>query len=263
MRKGDETFEEAARARVAGEIGDNEFLRRTWQVWVGVTGRLWRRWRRKLPTDIGPDDVQQALMLLALEFVAKCDPARLTEGGSYGGYIVWCATRRTQRQIHKWRNAKLAGDESKNPGRFERCFASLSTREDERREDFVARVAGESADPVERIETERAFREHLAGSETVREALVLLALQRAEGSVDGAAEAIWASYPARVECGARSARHARALVREVVGALTEAPAPPEPVVPPDDFFAAPFEPRQLWERALEARRNESAATLAA
>jgi len=247
MRKGDETFEDAARARVAGEIDDNEFLRRTMRTWQMVTARLWRRWRRKLPMDVGPEDVQQALMLLAIQYVKKCNPKRVTERGSYGGYIVWCATRRAQRQIHKWRNAKLSGNEAKNPGRFERCFSSLARKDDERRGDFESRLPGESVDPVERIATERAFAAYLAGSETVREALVLLALQRAEGSVDGAAEQIWCSYAARVECGAGDLRQARRIVRDVVVGLTgEDDATP---YPPDELFEM-VEPEPLWVRAL-------------
>jgi hypothetical protein len=249
MRAGDETFEAAARARVAGEIDDDEFLRRTWRTWVVVTGRLWRRWRRKLPVDVGPDDVQQALMLEALEYVEKCDPARLTARGSYGGYIVWCASRRTTRQIHRWRNAR--GE--RGPGRFERNFASLTRRDDDRREDYESRLAGDSPDPVESIEAGRAFREHLGGSSCVREALVLLALQRASGSVDGAAEEIWDSYAARIECGARDIRHARRIVRDVLGGLTDAPPAPRP---DDELFEVAAEPEPLWKRALAGRARE-------
>lgn len=254
MRKGDETFEAAACARVAGEIDDNEFLKRTLSVWRTVAARLWKRWRRKLPPDIGIDDVQQALMILAVRYVKKCNPARFGAKRSYGGYIVWCAMRRTVRQIHKWRNAKLSGQESKNPGRFERNFSSLRRADDERREDYESRIPGESQDPVERLEADRVFRENLALSQSVREALVLLALRRAEGSIDGAAEEIWRSYPARIECGVRDVKHARRLIRDVLEALAPdvVEAIPEPayiedVYPDDDLFD--FEDDELDEVA--------------
>lgn len=242
MRKGDETFEAAARARVAGTIDDDAFLRRTMGVWQVVTARLWRRWRRKLPTYIGSEDVQQALMILAVQYVKKCDPARLGTGCSYGGYIVWCSTRRTQRQIHKWRKAKLSGRESANPGHIERPFSSLH-RPDDAREDYEARIPGENRDPLEVIESDRVFHENLALSRSIREALVLLALRRAEGSIDGAAEEIYRSYPARIECGVRDVKHAKRVIRDVLEAIApdvvEAipePAYVEDVYPPDDLF---------------------------
>ena len=253
MRAGDETFEAAARARVANQIDDDEFLRRTWRTWVVVTARLWRRWRRKLPTDIGPDDLQQALMLEAIDHVKKCDPSRLTERGSYGGYIVWCAARRTQRQIHRWRRAKT----ERGASQYERNFSSLTRRDDDRREDYESRLAGDSADPVEQIEAERAFRAQLGGSESIREALVLLALQRAAGSVEGAAAEIWDSYAARIECGARDVKHAARIVRAVLGGLTDlAPAPTSPEQPDDEHFEVAVEPEPLWRRALESRAVE-------
>jgi hypothetical protein len=256
MREGDETFEAAARARVSGQIGDDEFLRRTARTWRVCTARLWTRWRRKLPPSIGPEDVQQALMVLAVEYAGKCDPARL-EGGSYGGYIVWCATRRAQRQIHKWRGARLSGHEGQNPGRPERCFASLHKRGGEDRgyrDDFESRVAAETPDPVEHVDSGRAL---LGRARSVREAVVLLALQRAGGDVEAAGAELWGAHAARVESGARSRRHAVRICRSALERLGAGSArEPGFPVPDDDLFELD-EPEELWERALRGRARDA------
>jgi hypothetical protein len=257
MRAGDETFEAAARARVGGLIGDEEFLRRTARTWEVVAARLWRRWRRKLPGDVGPDDLLQEVRLLALEFVAKCDPKR---GKSMGGYIVWCVIRRGQRQIHRWRNAELSGNEGRNPGRFERNFSGLRRRDDEVREDYVARVPGESVDPVAHLDTEAAFRDQLARVTRVRDALVLAALRESGGCVEGAASVIVGAPAACRELGVDDLPAARRLVRRCVEALVGEVGRLEVAVddvrPDDDLFELPPAPAPLWQRALDRRKAE-------
>src|SRR5580700_977431 len=256
MRAGDETFEAAARARVSGLIGDGEFLRRTAATWEVVTNRLWRRWWRKLPGDVGPDDLLQEVRLLALEFVAKCDPKR---GRSYGGYIVWCVSKRGQRQIHRWRNAELSGNEGRNLGRFERNFSSLRKRDDESREDYVARVPGENVDPVERLDGGALFCAQLAQATTVRDALLLAALRESGGCTLSAAGLIAEAPAARRELGVDTLTGARRMVRRYAEELVGRVRIPEEVARPDDsLFELGPALRPLWERALEARKMATA-----
>jgi hypothetical protein len=115
-----------------------------------------------------------------------------------------------------WRGASLHGDASKNPSRFEvaasRAFGR--TGADEELVEIGSRLPVTDPDPVEASES---FERVLEGCQTVREALVLLALRACEGSMERAAHALYEDLHARVECGLSDERHAR---RVVGGALS-------------------------------------------
>lgn len=213
-------LEDAAHACRAGRITDDEFVRRTAEFWRGEARRLHGRWARRLPAWVEAVDVEQELCLQAVLYVRKWDPAA---GSAVGPYVAWNAAKRAQRRINAWRGASLHGDASKNPGHFElaasRAFPSRGVGE---RELEIGEHLPVETDPIERLEGSEAFRELLQSCQSIREALVLLALRACEGSMEGAARALYANVHARARCGLTDERHARCVVGSAVGSICDA-----------------------------------------
>ncbi len=211
----------AALAMRAGQIDDNEFVRRTAPTWRLEAGRLYARWRRRLPAWVEASDVEQEMVLQALVHVRKWDPA---VGSRIGPHVIWCSIKRAQRKINHWRGASLHGDASKNASHFEVAASqAFSRRPDEEEEvEIGTRVPVRDEDPVERREAEERFEDVLQSCETVREAIVLLALRACGGSMKRAAEQIYANVHARARCGLTDRQHARRVVGGAVHSICEA-----------------------------------------
>lgn len=226
-------FEVAARALRAGEIGQGEFARRTRGKWTREARRLFARYRRKLPCWVEVADLEQELQILALKHVAAWDPARAF-GKPIGLFVTWATIHRAQRVIDHWRGASLHGAHNRAPSRAEVAFS---------------RAFGPDVDPMARadratpagqegaVESGEEFAAALASTESVREALVLLFLRRAQGSARLAAVLLYGSFAARVECELRDEAHARRVVGESVRAIADRMSAEEIALPPDDLFA--------------------------
>jgi hypothetical protein len=208
-------LEGAAAALRAGQIGDGEFVRRTAPTWRREARALYRRWERRMPAWVEAADVEQEMALQALKYVRKWDAAA---GPKVGAYVCWNAVKRAQRAMSGWRGASLHGNASKNAGHFEvassKAFYNMSLGGESPELEIGCRLPVRDPDPVEARE---AFEAVLDGCQTVREALVLLALRACEGSLEQAAHALYGDLHARVECGLSDERHAR---RVVGGALS-------------------------------------------
>jgi len=205
-------FDESALALRAGRITGSEFLTRTAAVWRDAAARLWARWRRRLPSWVERDDILQELQVLAIEHVCRWQEGR----GGIGAYVVWSATRRAQRQIHRWRGASLSGNEGANASRAEISFSRAFPLDP-----LGTRVPDAAADPQgeDAIEGDEVFGEAIDACRTSVEAIVLLALRECEGSIALSAQAIYNDFSARVECAVSSPQQAERLVRKSLTAV--------------------------------------------
>lgn len=209
-------LDEAMLAYRAGSISGNELLKLTGPKWRRVARDLHHRWRKKLPAWVEPEDVEQELVLQVFEHVNAWDPER---GMPVGAFVVWAATHRTQREIHKMRGARLHGNEGQNPGRPERTFSNLQGRrgdDGERMEFDPTSLTPERALQCEAASVEQVLSVAIENARSVRDVLILYALRESGGEPDEAACRIFESFSARVQCGVRDAGHARSLVRRVI-----------------------------------------------
>lgn len=207
-----EAFERAARELREGKIGEGQFLAATRERWRRTAHYLFEHWRRKLPAWVEDVDVEQELTMLVLVHVRAWDPSR---GAALGPYVLWSAIHRTQRQMNRWRGASLTGNEGKNPSRAEVAFCRAFGPD----VDPFLRAEPTGARQDEEIERGEQFGEVLGACESVREALVLLALKRAEGSLGDAAGFLYGDYASRVECELASEAHARRVVEDCVAKI--------------------------------------------
>ena len=238
MGKGtdNERFERACSAFIGRRIGRDEFLRETHQKWAWHARDLFARYRRKLPAWAEVDDIEQELKLLALQALKKWDPRRAT--CPIGQFVTWGATRRTHRLLDHWRGASLHGASNKNPSRCEMAFSRVFAVKDGEggRRDPLDRLAPVAPAQEGAVEATEEFEDVLAECVTVREALVLMALKRAEGSVRRAAELLYGDFGARVECGLADEAHARRVVGESVSSMAARVVGGEAILPPGDLF---------------------------
>jgi hypothetical protein len=235
-REDTERFERACSALVGGAIDGEAFLRATAPKWRGTARYLFEHYRRKLPAWVEASDVEQELQLLALQAATKWEAGR--SQGTIGQFIMWGAIHRAQRKLDHWRGASLHGASNKNPSRCELAFSRAFSSKDEE---------GGSRDPLDRlapvepgqegaVEATETFEDALAECVSVREALVLMALKRAEGSVRRAAELLYGDFGARVECGLADEAHARRVVGESVSSIAARAGGGEALLPPEDLF---------------------------
>jgi hypothetical protein len=223
-------LEAAGKALRAGEITKNEFVRRTADRWRRTSQHLYSRWRRKLPQWVEREDVEQELVLLALEYVTKWTPGR---GASLPSYVLWCSIHRAQRKMDHWRGASLSGNSGKNPGRHELTFSRIASPDGD---DPGTRVPGENDDPLDLIESGEEFEVAMARCQTVRQALVMLALRATRGDVERAAWSLHRNFRSRLECDIESVEHAEEVIREVVEEMSGIFRGTEKVSPPEDLF---------------------------
>ncbi len=210
-----ETFEAACRECRAGTMSAGEFLRVTDGRWRAMAVRLHQRWRRKLPDWVEPDDVLQEIRQIALEHLGKWQPAR----GAVGPFVVWCTQRRAQRQMHRWRGAKLSGNEGRNPSRFEVPASRLAGRwqEDGDAERVFEQLAACGPVAEELLLVDDRARAVLRRARDWREVVVLQALMACEGSIEDAVGLIQGNLGARLHCGARDPEAIRDAVTRVLG----------------------------------------------
>lgn len=209
-----ESYERAARALKAKEITADQFLRATRERWRRTARYIHERWRRKLPAWVEPEDVEQELVLLVLLAIRRYNRRRAGRM-TLGQYATWGAIHRTQRQIHRWREASLSGNEGRNPSRCEIAFCRAFGPET----DPFAKAPPAEARQCEAVEASERFEVLLAGCETVREALSLSALRRAAGDPRAAARLLFSDYATRVECELGSEAQARRVVVESLEAI--------------------------------------------
>src|ERR1019366_136805 len=179
-------------------IAQDVFVRATSPYWRRVALDVYRRWRRKLPSTVEFEDIEQEFTMQVLEHVPHWDPGT---GMPISKFVCWAATHRTQREIHKMRGARIHGNEGKNKGRPETTFSAYSAK----RASHGARDGRpEDVDPCDLVP--------LYATQDVREALVMLALQNCDGDPDDAAVKLFESFSSRVECELRDVEHARRVV---------------------------------------------------
>src|ERR1019366_303074 len=197
-------------------IAQDVFVRATSPYWRRVALDVYRRWRRKLPSTVEFEDIEQEFTMQVLEHVPHWDPGT---GMPISKFVCWAATHRTQREIHKMRGARIHGNEGKNKGRPETTFSAYSAK----RASHGARDGRpEDVDPCDLVplyatqDVRAALREVLSDAlvdaVTVREAFVMLALQNCDGDPDDAAVKLFESFSSRVECELRDVEHARRVV---------------------------------------------------
>lgn len=195
----------------AGEIDFTVFVQLTRPHWRRLSADLHRRW--DVPSFVSPEDVEQDMLFAAWQFLERWDPTK----ADLKSYIVFNASDKAKKRIHKVRGAVLSGQSDRNPSRYEVPETSLA-REGE--DDSVAahRWAVENAAPPEQEEiverrcaAERAKRVCV----TVREFLAIEALKEVE-SVNAAASLLWEDREARRACKLTSLEAAHAVVHKTV-----------------------------------------------
>ena len=206
-----------------GRVSGDAFFRLARRKLGFIARDVWRGWRRKLPMWVEYEDVEQALHVQVLHYVPKWRPER---GERIWDYVIWSAVHRTQRQIHKWRGAKIHGNEGKNESRAELAFSRVFRNDPQYQEDASSRIdvvlsrhAPLPEPPEDGLDHDAEYEDLLRQARTPREAIVLRAL-REHGTIHGAARFIWDDFSLRIECGVTSdeAQVAR-VVREVVEAV--------------------------------------------
>jgi len=208
------------RALHAGAMSENEYIRRTAPYWNRIAGGIYRRWRKKLGTSAGREDVEQEFLLLVVHHSKLWDP-------SYGvpptRYIVPNAVNRTTREIHRVRGAGVHGNPCKRPSRPEVTFSRF------------ARPSGEDGaeiDPCDFAPTQPAQESDFAlsefydyaeeESETREESIVIQGLRSFEGDTDAVADTICGSFTLRTMFGVKNLAQARSRVDEVVQSFVSA-----------------------------------------
>ena len=237
-----EGIEGPALALWDGRITENEFVRQTMKSWQRTAAYLFSTWRRKLPSWVEVVDVQQEIVVLAIEYVRRWDPSR---NSPIGKFVTWSAIHRTQRAMNVWRGASTHGREGANPSRVELAFS---------------RVYGADVDPFAKLSPMHAEQdamvarsERFAGlleDATARQAVVLALLRAADGSVEQAAQLAASDVVVLAELGATTAEQARKIIVKELGQIVDLDAlSGEGVMPPDD----------LWEGwGLEVAADEEA-----
>lgn len=209
-------LDEAMLALRDGRSTGDKFLRATGPRWRKIARDLHHRWRKKLPAWVEVEDIEQELVLQVFEHIGEFDPAR---GMTIGGFVVWAATHRTQREIHKMRGARLHGNEGQNPGRPEKTFSNIRGQrgdDGERMEFDPTSLFPAKAQQFEDASVEQVLSDAIQRAQTVRDVLILYALRESGGEPDEAACRIFESFSARVQCGVLDAGHARSLVRKAI-----------------------------------------------
>ena len=206
-----------------GRDSGNAFFRLARPKLGYIARDIWRGWRRKLPAWVEFEDVAQVLDQQILVYVPRWSPERCER---IWDYVIWSAVHRTQRQIHRWRGAKIHGNEGKNESRAELAFSKVFRNDAQYQEDAGSRIDAiltkakpVAQEPEAEIDRSAKFDEVLQHAKTIREALVLHALRACDGSILQAAAAIWEDFHARVECGLTHERQARKAVRETLEAI--------------------------------------------
>lgn len=237
MKTDREILNDVALALRERRITQDAFLRETAAIWRRKAKWLWSRRQRRLPAWVEIDDLVVELQMLALKHVETWDPER-AKRASIGSYVMWCTVKRAQRKMDEWRGASTTGNSGKNPSRYEVAFSRAGGGEQEEGGDLGTRVPDEFRDPVERLESGEEFEAMLRRTQTVRQALVMLAMRACDGAVDKAADALWRNFRSRTECGIRSPKHARTIVLEAIEQLESFCPEPEKsgVLPTIDFF---------------------------
>lgn len=198
------------------KITENAFLKATQPHWNRIAVDIWRRWRKKLPAATEFEDVAQEFLMQVLHHVPQWSPDK---GMAIGKFLAWAATKRTQREIHKMRGARIHGNEGKNLGRPETTFTAYSARRASRGAKDGRPEVVDPSDlvPIHATQDVRAalreiLSDALVDAVTVREAFVMLALQNSDGDPDDAAAKLFAEFSSRVECELRDVEHARRVV---------------------------------------------------
>lgn len=176
----------------------DQFVRATLPQWRALATRLFRRWTP--PTGYSVEDTTQDLLLAAWPLVAKWDPSR---GVAIDRYVVWNASDKAKKTLHRMRGANRSGSSDKNPSRGE-----------------VLRFDGDqehspTIDPqTNRIER-RQIAKMLASNQSEVEATVLLLLAELDGW-EIVAMKIYEQPETRRRFRLGNESQARALVRKII-----------------------------------------------
>jgi len=179
-----------------GQLSFTDFATYTHNHWHRLAVHLYRRW--KPPTGVDVEDVLQEVLLAAWQFVGTWDPEREV---SLERYVVWNASDKAKKQLHKLRGAKLSGSSDRNPSRAE----ALTTNGDclvEVSEDKLDERYGRAVDLAR-------------SAETVAEGLVLVRLART-WSVQATATSLYADPTTRLGLRLGSEASARRFVKGVL-----------------------------------------------
>lgn len=212
-----ESFEATCLACHERTITQDQFVRRTDARWRMLSQQLYQRWHRKLPAWVEVDDVLQVTRMLAIEFCGAWDPGN-AKGGKIGPFVVWNTTKRTQRELHRWREAKLSGNEGRNPSRHEvalsrYCQGQVGDDMAAATDRMLDRLTCEPDAEEKACRDDQRLRRH---ARSLADAAVLEAICESEGSVAGAAQLIVESLSARLQCRVETVPAAAALVRSTM-----------------------------------------------
>lgn len=118
-------LEEAAGAFRRGEISFDTFARRTRPYWMTQATKVLRRWSH--PSDVGPEDLVQVMLLEAWQRSESFDVGRIPPGNetkAFRRYLVWNAVDKAKKWLHRARGA--AGARGNAPSRYARAFTSFA-----------------------------------------------------------------------------------------------------------------------------------------
>lgn len=184
-----------------GIIVADHFLRVASRKLSFLARDIWYGWRKKLPSWVECVDIEQELQIRVLEFVPKWDPS---QSEKIWDFVIWSATHRTQRQIHKWRGASIHGNEGANPSRAELAISSVIKNEvgnGSKIDSFLSRLSVSEEEEVEnKISRQQMLEIFLGIASSKREAIVARALIASGGKIHEAVVTISNNFDWCVHC---------------------------------------------------------------
>lgn len=208
----DATFEGAARALGCGEIGFEEFLRRT-EKWTGAKARWLMRRFGSVPVWLGREDLEQLVRLHLWRASQKFDSKR-ERATSIDRYLAFGASKAAQKQVKR---AQGVNQHTRlGPSRFEILGTVACAGE------AIAEIPERTPSVQDRIERQQNYEILRALCATRSQKLALRALERNGGEMIPAAEELWQDLDARLACRLVNEQHAAKLVRRTVRRLVRA-----------------------------------------
>lgn len=202
------TMTAALRALREGQWTFDQFARHTARDWRLLAHYLLRRWR--VPEAVEPADVEQEMLVECWRAVADWSP----EGGApIAKYVVFRSVAAAKGWIHKQRAAHKRRD--KSPSRHPLAEAKVGRGEDSLLDQLTSAPDQEAV-----LAAKERFEEVRRRARTARELCSMDALVKGGGTVDGAAEVLWADVGVRRRCRLNSRSDARRAVWRATSKLT-------------------------------------------
>lgn len=181
-------MDEALRDFFERRISFDEFARRTAGDWTRMAEMLWRRWRQRLPSGVGAEDLRQELLTHAWVACGSYEPDR---GPSIRAYVVWSACAGTQRWVNQQRNSLRRSGVGES--RFAVAVSSIGVTDG-----WLDTVPEDEAmvEPEVALDAKRRFAATIRRAKGV-DVFALVAFEDAGGDVAAAARAMFDLVPLR------------------------------------------------------------------